>query len=316
MVITTVGFELAKITVIDLDYNVVYDQYVLPENPIVDYNTKFSGITPELLSTGAKSLKEVQADILKLIDKTSILVGHSLENDLASLKIVHERVIDTSILYQNEGGFKSSLKNLSFKYLNWKIQNGDDGHDSAEDAKAALALAKYRIEVIDNIPILGGNEEEYTPLRKADFLENLIAQKNSVLLIERAKYLKAFLKFGIHITECSKSGSLEGITKGKSWISQSSKATSNVPNIILLREKYKENADFGSAKEYLTRLDQLLKEMNDLSTETVYGVFFIHRTKEESLQAQRGEHHRSSVSNFVSKFYTKSDACFLYASKT
>lgn len=45
-------------------------------------------------------------------------MGHSLENDLTALKIVHTRVVDTSVLYPSSKGrgFKNALRWLVKKY--------------------------------------------------------------------------------------------------------------------------------------------------------------------------------------------------------
>lgn len=41
---------------------------------------------------------------MKLVKKETILVGHSLEHDLLALKISHELVIDTAVLYKYRRG--------------------------------------------------------------------------------------------------------------------------------------------------------------------------------------------------------------------
>jgi hypothetical protein len=41
MCYTTVGLELARVTVIDRDLNTAYESLVKPENPIIDYNTRY-----------------------------------------------------------------------------------------------------------------------------------------------------------------------------------------------------------------------------------------------------------------------------------
>ena len=40
MVTTKEGFELAHITLIDYNFNVLFSEYVKPINEILDYNTK------------------------------------------------------------------------------------------------------------------------------------------------------------------------------------------------------------------------------------------------------------------------------------
>ena len=88
MLFTTQGMQLCKITVVGIDGRLVYETLVQPEDPIVDYNTRFSGVSAKDLKRGpTKSLKEVQNDLLGFISANSILMGHSLENDLRALKV-------------------------------------------------------------------------------------------------------------------------------------------------------------------------------------------------------------------------------------
>ncbi|KAG8455116.1 hypothetical protein GDO86_001361 [Hymenochirus boettgeri] len=88
MCYTTQGLELARVTVVDPNLQVVYDTYVKPDNEIIDYNTRFSGVTEEHLKNVMTSIRDVQAIMLNLFSADTILIGHGLENDLMALKLV------------------------------------------------------------------------------------------------------------------------------------------------------------------------------------------------------------------------------------
>ena len=45
MVYTTHGLELIRLSVVGIDGRPAYDSLVQPEHPVVDYNTRFSGLT-------------------------------------------------------------------------------------------------------------------------------------------------------------------------------------------------------------------------------------------------------------------------------
>ena len=89
----------------------------------------------------------MQEEFIRIVYKETILVGHSLENDLLALKISHDLVIDTAVLYQNPRGlsYKTALRHLSKKFLSRQIQAPECGHDSIEDARAAMELALLKI---------------------------------------------------------------------------------------------------------------------------------------------------------------------------
>ena len=89
-------------------------------------------------------IEDIQVRLLSMIDENDILVGHSLENDFRALRIVHDKIIDTSMLFRGTNGRKFSLKHLSNVLLQKKIQCSSLGHCSTEDAEAALTLALRR----------------------------------------------------------------------------------------------------------------------------------------------------------------------------
>lgn len=147
MCYTTQGLELAKVTVVAADGRIIYDSYVKPENTIIDYNTRFSGITAkDLKGNAAKSLKDVQHDLMSFINADTILIGHGLENDLKALKMIHSTVIDTSMIFPHYYGlpFKRSLRSLVKSILKREIQSFE--HDSYEDAKSCMELMLWRLK--------------------------------------------------------------------------------------------------------------------------------------------------------------------------
>ena len=85
---TTEGLALTRVTVVDDVSTVLYDALVKPAAPITDYLTPFSGITAAMLAGVDRTMEEARARVLELIDETTYVVGHSLENDLNALRIV------------------------------------------------------------------------------------------------------------------------------------------------------------------------------------------------------------------------------------
>ncbi|PNF23160.1 hypothetical protein B7P43_G03653 [Cryptotermes secundus] len=150
MCYTTHGLELARVTLVAADGRPVYDTLVRPENYVIDYNTRFSGITEnDLREYGTKSLCDVQNDLMNLINADTILVGHGLENDLRALRIIHGTVIDTSVIFPHKQGLphRRSLKSLVSSILKKDIQQGSSGHCSFEDASACIELMLWRIRM-------------------------------------------------------------------------------------------------------------------------------------------------------------------------
>ncbi|XP_065347652.1 uncharacterized protein LOC135944552 [Cloeon dipterum] len=146
MCVTVNGYECCRVTVVREDYSIEYETLVKPHDMIIDYVTKHSGIDEEIMEQGpSKSLREVHSDLLELIKEDTILIGHSIGNDLKSLKLSHDKLVDTVIVFPHSNSFKrNSLWWLARRFLDQSIQDGD-GHDSAEDARTCMKLMQYKV---------------------------------------------------------------------------------------------------------------------------------------------------------------------------
>ncbi|KAM4807897.1 RNA exonuclease 1 homolog [Rhinophrynus dorsalis] len=148
MCYTTQGLELTRVTVINSQLKVVYDTFVQPDNKIVDYNTRFSGVTEEDLKNTSITMRDVQAVLLCMFSSDTILIGHSLESDLFALKLIHPTVVDTAIVFPHRLGlpYKRALRSLMADHLKRIIQDSVEGHDSSEDACSCMELMIWKIK--------------------------------------------------------------------------------------------------------------------------------------------------------------------------
>lgn len=78
---------MTRVTLINEEGKTIYDELVMPDNTIVDYLTQYSGMTAERLEGVKTRLTNVQEKLQEIITYDTILVGHSLENDMKVLKV-------------------------------------------------------------------------------------------------------------------------------------------------------------------------------------------------------------------------------------
>ncbi|KAI1305835.1 RNA exonuclease 1 [Halotydeus destructor] len=172
--------EVTRLSVVDEDENVVYDQFVKPAKEIIDYLTRYSGITKEIMEGPTTTLPEALRELKQIFPPDAILCGQSLNFDLKHMGVMHPYVVDTSIIYNLSGerSIKTGLKVLSARFLNQNIQQGSRGHSSVEDAMATLRLVKLKarkgLEFGDSVTLpvnYAWTKTQYDSLPLAKYLE-------------------------------------------------------------------------------------------------------------------------------------------------
>ncbi|KAL8642296.1 MAG: hypothetical protein Q9228_001003 [Teloschistes exilis] len=138
---------LARVSIVNYHGQQIYDSFVQTKEPVADYRTFVSGITPQLMKEG-RTFEVVQADVALLLNG-KILIGHAIKHDLEALLLGHPKrdIRDTSkhLAYRMvAGGRTPGLKRLAKQILDVDIQGGE--HSSIEDARAAMSLFRREKE--------------------------------------------------------------------------------------------------------------------------------------------------------------------------
>lgn len=142
------GREIARISLVNENLEVVYSTLVMPEKTIMCYLTEYSGITEEMLEGVTVKLADVQRQLRRILPPDAILCGQSLNNDLHCLQMIHPYVIDTSVIFHacKLRNKKKSLKFLTKYFLKEDIQTSEEGHNPIEDATATMKLIQFRLK--------------------------------------------------------------------------------------------------------------------------------------------------------------------------
>jgi RNA exonuclease 1 len=164
---TTRGLELMRLTVVSWPmHKPIVDVLVRPIGHILDVNTRFSGITAEQFLNAKpydpKNPKPIRNDLrivespyeardlfLSHVTRSTPVLGHALENDLNTIRLVHPTIIDTILLYPTRQGlpYRHGLRTLAKWHLDEDIQQGGAaGHDSYEDARTTGELVRFKIK--------------------------------------------------------------------------------------------------------------------------------------------------------------------------
>ena len=145
--------HIASIGAVDfLTGEVLLNHYVYPEPKIVNYNTRYSGITHASMMAAVRNgaalrgWEGARQALWEHVDKDTVLIGHALQNDLATIGVIHSRVVDSQIM-TGEAIFPTlsaadslprltGLKALTRELAEYDIQTGRKGHTALEDAYA------------------------------------------------------------------------------------------------------------------------------------------------------------------------------------
>jgi DNA polymerase III epsilon subunit-like protein len=182
---TVCGLELIRLTAVSWpEGHCLVDVLVRPQGTILDLNTRWSGVTPEMYSSAVPYEEKVAMDALlpppppgastslvldaptsgpppivsspvaardllcSFLTPSTPLIGHGIENDLNTTRLCHPTIIDTIILFPHPRGlpFRFGLKMLTNRHLGRDIQmGGASGHDSLEDARATGDLVRFMV---------------------------------------------------------------------------------------------------------------------------------------------------------------------------
>ena len=136
---------LVGVSVVGVDGTVLLKTLVKPPGKIVDLKPDITGLKMKDFKGVKTTLKDVQDKLAALCTPNTVLVGHGLVHDLKALKFDHAPVIDTAFLfsYKNLPRSTPGLADLCKRLLSSEMRKGDGTHDSVEDAKMALELAKW-----------------------------------------------------------------------------------------------------------------------------------------------------------------------------
>ncbi|KAL1197025.1 Small RNA degrading nuclease 2 [Cardamine amara subsp. amara] len=178
MVLCEDGSEaVVRVAAVDRDLKVILDEFVKPNQPVVDYRTFITGLTADDLEKATLSVVDIQKKLQMFISEDTILVGQSLNHDLKVLKMDHARVIDTSLVFKYDyaGARKPPrLRRPSLNYLckcilGYEVQKEGTPHNCVDDAEAAMKLV---------VAILKDGVETSVPISK----ELLEAEKSRLFL--------------------------------------------------------------------------------------------------------------------------------------
>ena len=158
-----------RVSVVGGDGATLLDTFIVCEEAVQDYWTRFSGIregdlNPATSTQRLTPLPTVLLQLRALVACGAVFVGHGVAKDffILNLHVPPQQVVDTAQLWRRPGERIFKLRFLAAHLLGQDIQ--DTEHDSTQDARTALDLLHKYLAVVD-VPTLpaGGAGDLPTP---------------------------------------------------------------------------------------------------------------------------------------------------------
>eukprot|EP00039_Didymoeca_costata_P033254 m.41553 g.41553 ORF g.41553 m.41553 type:complete len:596 (-) comp9779_c0_seq1:116-1903(-) len=166
--------SLARVTLVALsrplqqgklaEIDVLLDRIVaFPGREVTDYRKGITGLDATSFESADcfRSYEEVHAAILSHVSEDCVLVGHSLNNDLNSLKLTHKNVLDTAFIFDSPLKHQFiGLKEIVLHLFDSIIQPTHLPHDSKRDAAWPLEIVRQVVDktVSSGTAVLDGKE--------------------------------------------------------------------------------------------------------------------------------------------------------------
>ncbi|KAL2854457.1 ribonuclease H-like domain-containing protein [Aspergillus pseudoustus] len=143
---------LAFLSAVDfITGEVLINNYVQPPERVKQWRSRVSGVTAAGMAAAVAARRALfgwesaRQALWEFADDNTVLIGHTLNNDLRVLRIIHFKVVDSAILtgdlaFNPEPDARLrriwGLKTLAKALLNRDIQTGRYGHNCLEDTFA------------------------------------------------------------------------------------------------------------------------------------------------------------------------------------
>ncbi|KKA26834.1 hypothetical protein TD95_000777 [Thielaviopsis punctulata] len=202
--------ELIRVTAIDYyTTEVLLDKLVFPIIPMAHLNTRYSGVSwPDLNTARRNGTALIGRDaarnaLLNFIDKSTIVVGHSVNHDLMALRWIHHRVVDTLLLDLGEdkrirdkkAQEKAAWDLLELQYALGKISvlpPPPPPPQKEEGEKQGRSLKALSLDRLDRVIQTGEHDSLEDTLASRDLLNWWVVNKTTAPVDDPDNYFISF----------------------------------------------------------------------------------------------------------------------------
>uniref|UniRef100_A0AC35TTQ4 Exonuclease domain-containing protein n=1 Tax=Rhabditophanes sp. KR3021 TaxID=114890 RepID=A0AC35TTQ4_9BILA len=191
VVYTDCGPEIAKICVFKSNGSELMNKLIKLENHVVEYDTENTMLSDEIMATATSTREEVRAKLFSLMNKSTILVGYKLALTLRTLRVVHDKVIELTML----GSYKTSKNKRDAPSLSFLI---DEHLPVMDEPKDSSKLLLWKTQATLNLISKYASTKSIANKKKLNELVNDPEYERELLDEERI-YLTATKKISKHV---------------------------------------------------------------------------------------------------------------------